>query len=211
MPTRVYLMRHAETCDPDLFHGYESDTDLSPFGYRQAAAVAPVLASRRPDVVISSGMLRARRTAEPIARACGLPLLIEPALHERKVGKLTGTPTNKEIGLWPETLDRWLAGDTAYGPEGSESYDDLVRRILPAWERVTSAHAGRTVVLVCHGIVCRVLLLAAAPFAGLADWRKLGRVANVSVSELEQGAGGRWRALTVAEVPQEVRELPREG
>jgi probable phosphoglycerate mutase len=211
MPTRVYLMRHAEPCDPDIFHGYESDVGLSPFGDRQAAAVAPVVAARRPDAVISSGMLRARRTAEPIARTCGLPLLIEPALHERKLGRLSGAPANKEIGLPPETLEHWQAGDTAYGPEGSESYDDLVRRILPAWERVTSAHVGQTVVLVCHGIVCRIILLAAAPFAGLADWRKLGRMPTVSISELERGPGGTWRALTVAEVPPEVRELPRPG
>ena len=101
MPTRVLLMRHAETCNPGVFHGYESDADLTEFGYRQAAAAAPGIAALRPDVVCSSAMLRARMTATPIAQACQLPLHIEPELHERKVGKLVGTQVNPALGIFP--------------------------------------------------------------------------------------------------------------
>lgn len=133
MSTRVWLMRHAQTARPDIFHGFESDSDLSELGYRQAQAIAPVVASFAPDVVISSGMLRARKTAEPIALACGKTLHIEPYLHERKVGSLVGTPAMPELGIWPDTLDRWIVGETSYSPEGAESYDDLQRRLLPIW------------------------------------------------------------------------------
>ena len=38
--TRVYLLRHAETAQPDVFHGYESNVDLGPRGVRQAEALA---------------------------------------------------------------------------------------------------------------------------------------------------------------------------
>src|SRR5581483_8043170 len=69
MMTRVFLLRHAETANPLVFHGAESDVALSPRGQRQAEAVARVLAGDRPDVVISSAMRRARDTAVPIARA----------------------------------------------------------------------------------------------------------------------------------------------
>src|SRR5688500_3171343 len=119
MPMRVWLMRHAETARPNVFHGFESDIDLSERGYRQAAAVAPVIASYRPDAVISSAMLRARRTAGPIAAACRLPLRAEPLLHERKVGGLTGLPVQSELGIWPDTLKRWIEGEPEYAPEGS--------------------------------------------------------------------------------------------
>ena len=93
MPTRVLLLRHAETASPLIFHGAESDIGLSERGRRQADAIAPVLAARAPSAIISSGMRRALDTASPIARACGLPLRIEPSLHERRVGALSGTPT----------------------------------------------------------------------------------------------------------------------
>jgi 2,3-bisphosphoglycerate-dependent phosphoglycerate mutase len=125
MPTRVWLMRHAETCRPDVFHGFESDAGLSEFGFRQAAGVAPVIARLRPDFIYSSAMLRARKTAEPIASACRLPLNVETELHERKVGQLVGSPAQPEVGIWPDTLRRWIDGDTSYAPEGAESYRDL--------------------------------------------------------------------------------------
>ena len=76
MPTRVYLLRHAETANPYVFHGAESDVGLSDKGRRQADAIAPYLAAKLPDVVVSSNMLRARATALPIARASGLRRLL---------------------------------------------------------------------------------------------------------------------------------------
>jgi 2,3-bisphosphoglycerate-dependent phosphoglycerate mutase len=206
MQTRVWLMRHAQTNPPDVFHGFESDADLSELGYRQAAVVAPVVAAYRPDVVISSGMVRARRTAEPIAQLCGLPLLIEPHLHERKVGALSGTPVQPELGGWPDTLNRWIAGDTSYAPEGAESFDAVQARVLPVWDRVTVTHSGKSIVIVCHGNVSRVLLLSLLKGYSVSDWMKLGKFPNISISELV-GAGREWTAHRISEVPLEARDL----
>jgi 2,3-bisphosphoglycerate-dependent phosphoglycerate mutase len=137
LPTRVLLIRHAETARPEVFHGFESDTDLGARGYRQAAALGPVVAALKPDVLVSSNMLRARMTAAEIARATGLPVRLEPLLHERKVGNMQGTPIQGEFGVWPDTLARWVAGETSYAPAGMESYDQIRDRVLPVWDRVT--------------------------------------------------------------------------
>ena len=210
MPTRVLLMRHAETCRPDVFHGFESDADLSELGYRQANVVATVVAALRPEFIYSSGMLRARLTAEPIARACRLPLHIESELHERKVGSLVGMPAQPEQGIWPDTLHRWMGGETSFAPDGSESFDAIRQRVLPIWDRLTVRHEGKTLVVVCHGIVCRVLLLSLLPNHTVADWNRLGRIQNVSISELV-GAGRTWNVSRVAEVPEEVSVLRKIG
>src|SRR5438270_13766039 len=90
MPTRVLLLRHAESADPTVFHGAESDIGLSERGKRQAELIAPNLANYRPVALVSSGMRRALATAEPIAQACGVSIRVESALHERRVGKLAG-------------------------------------------------------------------------------------------------------------------------
>jgi probable phosphoglycerate mutase len=205
MPTRVWLMRHAQTDRPDIFHGFESDADLSELGYRQAQAVAPVVARFQPDVLISSGMRRARLTAEPIARACNLPLQVEPLLHERKVGSLVGTPAVPELGIWPDTLERWAAGETHFAPEGAESYDDLQRRLLPIWTRITSAHHAKKIVIVCHGIVCRVLMLSLLGYHPR-EWTRLGKIQNVCISELLL-RDDQWHPERLVEVPEEVRLL----
>ena len=222
METRIYLMRHAETVRPDVFHGFESDVDLGPRGERQAMAVAGVIADLRPDGLVSSNMLRARRTAAAISRACGLPVQIEPELHERKVGALQGVSVHGDTGVWPDTLQRWIGGDTAYSPTpsptGAESFDDIRERVLPTWDRVTREFSGKSVVIVAHGIVCRVIILSIAEGYNVADWHRLGRIENASISELVStgrnrrgGRGGRaWQAVRVGYVPDVVREINAE-
>jgi broad specificity phosphatase PhoE len=196
MPTRVLLLRHAESDDPSVFHGAESDVGLSERGRQQAETAALLLAAQRPDAIISSAMCRARETALPIARACGLQLRIEPALHERRVGGLSGTPTKGAI--WPDTLRRWMAGDTGFAPADAESFDAISDRVLPIWRRLTEELHDRTLLIVAHGIVCKVLLLNVLPGWGVADWKRLGPVPNVGLSELVRDGDG-WQALQLNE------------
>lgn len=71
---RVFLVRHAEAAPgtPD---------DLRPLtdaGRVTARELGETLAALRPDAVVSSPLLRARETAEAVARAAGL----EPLVHE---------------------------------------------------------------------------------------------------------------------------------
>ncbi len=203
MPTRVLLLRHAESADPAVFHGAESDVGLSERGLRQAEAIAPVLAAETPGVVVSSAMRRAVATAAPIARAAGVPHRIEPDLHERRVGALGGTPTGLGDGVWPDTLRRWTAGDTGHAPAGAESFDAIRRRVVPVWQRLTAEWDGHTLVIVAHGVINRVLLLSLLPGFTVADWHRV-RTSNVGVNELVRDADA-WRAVRLDDVPAAAR------
>jgi phosphohistidine phosphatase len=66
---RVYVVRHAEAAPG---HPDELRT-LTPEGHGQAQSLADRLAEEDLDAVLSSPLLRARQTAEPIARAAGVP------------------------------------------------------------------------------------------------------------------------------------------
>ncbi len=65
---RLYLVRHAKAApgDPDELR------PLTPEGREQARLLGERLAGERPDAVVTSPLLRARETAEVLARACGL-------------------------------------------------------------------------------------------------------------------------------------------
>ncbi|MBL8794321.1 MAG: histidine phosphatase family protein [Planctomycetia bacterium] len=205
--TRVWLLRHAETADPTVFHGAESDIGLSERGQRLAEELAPWIAAQRPDCIYASGMRRARDTAAPFARTCGLPVQVEPDLYERRVGVLTRQPFHAFDGLWEETLRRWIAGETGFAPEGAESFDEIQARVLPAWQRLTNRHAGQTLVVVAHGVVCKVLLTSLGVGFGIADWKRLGSVENLGLHELVGGAG-RWQLLRLNYRPPTHREPP---
>ncbi len=198
--TRIYLLRHAESATPGVFHGAESDVELSAKGRMQAELVADTLAPLQPDVVVSSGMRRAIATATPLAARLGLTLQIEPDLHERKVAGLSLMPFDALNNIWGETVKRWMAGETGFAHEGAESFDDLRDRILPTWHRLLQTHVDRTVVVVAHGIVCRVLLLSILPGWKVADWERIGSTPNIGISDLIHD-GTSWRAVRLNEVP----------
>ncbi|MBY0512753.1 MAG: histidine phosphatase family protein [Gemmataceae bacterium] len=202
----IWLTRHAETALPTVFHGAESDVGLSELGRRQAAAAAAWFRQLGPAAVVSSAMTRARDTAAPIAAACGVPHLIEPELHERRVGELSGTSFSSEGGPWPETITRWMAGDTAFTTPGAESFDHLRDRLVPAFERVAGCFPDGRGLVVAHGVVCKVLLLCLLREFGPADWLRIGRVANLSVSELTR-PGEAWKAGSLLAVPPPVAAL----
>ncbi len=205
-PERVWLVRHAETSTPAIFHGAESDVGLSELGRRQAEAGAEWFRALHPTAVVSSGMRRAADTAAIIAAACGVPHLVEPDLHERRVGQLCGQSFSMTDGPWAETIREWAAGNTAYTSHGAESYDDVRARVLAAWDRVVAAHPVGRVVAVAHGVVCKVLLLSLLAGRAPTDWVKIGRVANLAVSELVPDGAG-WRVDRLLEVPAPVAAL----
>jgi broad specificity phosphatase PhoE len=189
-----------------VFHGAESDVGLSELGRRQAAAAADWFRPLRPTAVVSSGMRRAIDTAAPIATACGIAHRIEPDLHERRVGALCGIEFSMVEGPWAETVKRWSSGGSGYTSHGAESYDDLRARLLAAWERVIQAAPGERLVVVAHGVVCKVLLLTLLDGWGPQGWVRLGRVANLSVSELAPTDSG-WRAEQLLTIPEPVAAL----
>jgi phosphohistidine phosphatase len=65
---RLFLVRHAEAApgEPDDLR------PLTPAGRDAARALGERLAKRQPEAVLPSPLLRARETAERMARACGL-------------------------------------------------------------------------------------------------------------------------------------------
>jgi len=205
-PECFWLLRHAETTAPNVLNGAESDVPLSDHGQRQAELLAEWFEAKRPTAIVSSAMTRAKQTAAPIAARFGLPHHVEPLLHERAVGALSGQPFHLSEGPWAETLQSWQLGQTAKTSPGAESYDDLVARLVPAMNRLLARHCGERLVIVAHGIVCKVLLLEGLLGKSVADWTALGRIHNVSVSELRLADGG-WEAVQLLQVPEPIRDF----
>jgi 2,3-bisphosphoglycerate-dependent phosphoglycerate mutase len=155
---RMLLARHAETSAPDRFHGAESDIGLSEWGARQAELLGQSLREVGATALYSSAMRRAVDTAAPIGVACGLTPVAIPALHERKIGPLSGLSREEGWSTYAASKERWIAGDLEHTHAGGESYADIRRRILPIFGKLTSRHQGETIIVVAHGVVIRVFL-----------------------------------------------------
>jgi 2,3-bisphosphoglycerate-dependent phosphoglycerate mutase len=156
--TIIWLARHAETALPTIVHGAESDIDLGEHGRQQAVAAAPWFRALKPTVVVSSAMRRAVATAAPIAELCRVAHEIESALHERMVGPFSQRSGAEVDAVWAGTVERWEAGEVTYAFPGMESFASIRDRVVPAFERIAGRHANGRVVVVAHGVVCKVLL-----------------------------------------------------
>jgi broad specificity phosphatase PhoE len=172
-PTRVLLLRHALTAAPDQFHGAESDVGLGPGGFEQARRVAARIAAERPDAVYSSGMRRAAETARVIAEACGLDPLEWPGLHERRMGPMSGMPRAGGWSVYEQTKAHWIAGRLDFTHEGGESFAVMSDRATAAFRALLDREAGRTVVVVAHGVLNRVLLASMLEGHSHADFERI--------------------------------------
>ncbi|HVF75678.1 MAG TPA: histidine phosphatase family protein [Acidimicrobiales bacterium] len=152
--TRLVLVRHGEsmaTVD-QVVGGHDGCTGLSPLGRRQAEALRDRLAATgevAADLVLTSILPRAVETAEIVAPALGgLAVAQDCDLCEIHPGESDGLS-------WEEYGRRYNV-DMAADPlapiaPGGESLADFHGRVSKTLLRIADEHAGRTVVLVCHG------------------------------------------------------------
>jgi len=203
----MFLIRHAETATPDVFHGAESDIGLSSWGESQAERLAEHLSHSGAEAVYCSGMRRAIATATPIGRSLGLEPVIVPELHERRIGSLSGMGREQGWGVYEESKRRWIAGDLEFTHPGGESFAAIGRRVLPVFEELRARHPHGRYVVVAHGIVIRVALLGLLPGRTPADFDGVA-IDFASINELHHdGAAWRAEALNLVVAPSPARPV----
>ncbi len=169
-PTTTVLLRHGETplSGERRFAG-RGDIPLTSTGLRQADAAAQRLAARGGiDVILTSPLQRARRTADAVAAATGAPLVVEDAWAEADFGEWEGLTHAEAVERWPEEVAAWLA-DTGVAPPRGESFAAASSRVLAALDTLLAAHSRATVLIVSHVTPMKILLRHAllAPPAAL--------------------------------------------
>eukprot|EP00931_Biecheleriopsis_adriatica_P107153 TRINITY_DN81493_c0_g1_i1.p1 TRINITY_DN81493_c0_g1~~TRINITY_DN81493_c0_g1_i1.p1 ORF type:complete len:454 (-),score=72.05 TRINITY_DN81493_c0_g1_i1:76-1437(-) len=180
-PTTILLCRHGET-DWNLekrFQGHE-DVPLNDEGRRQADQMAAALRPKNLAAVVSSPLQRARETAGLIARASGLSISQDARLIERDLGLMQGLTSSETRSQYPEFWKAWKHTGIPFPPNsGVENSGDAVARIECALFDLAATYPGKTVAVVSHGALARVLLHRA--------------VGTASITTLVVGPGRSWR------------------
>ncbi len=156
----LYIVRHGQTdWNVQGITQGETDIPLNEEGIRQATTMASNLKHIKFDVVFSSDLIRAKRTAEIIAFEKKLAVETTKLLRERRYGKFDGTPYSmmkKYYDTW-ETLSK--KERIAYRPyKGYETDEEAVARFITFLREVAVTHAGKMVLVVAHGGLMRAFL-----------------------------------------------------
>lgn len=181
----LLLARHGETeWSRAGRHTGGTDLPLTPAGEAQATSLAPLLDGRTFGLVLTSPLVRARRTAELAGLTGAIP---EPDLREWDYGGYEGI-TTADIHRSRPGWDLWTDGvppGRDFPGESPRQVGDRADRVLA---RLSEALDEGDVMLVAHGHLLRVLTarrLGLPPSAGRLFRLETGTLSRLS---LEHGS-----------------------
>lgn len=175
-PARLWIVRHGESAGNVARDRADAaglgridiamrdvEVPLSQAGEAQARALGQWFAQRpedeRPQVVLASPYVRARRTAELIAETGGVvpgtpAHCIDERLREREFGVLDRLTRAGIVELFPEEAERrTFLGKFYHRPPGGESWADVILRLRSMLDTLSLHHAGERVLIVGHQVV----------------------------------------------------------
>ncbi len=148
--TRLYLVRHAQSLSNTGEADISTDPPLTAVGWEQARRLAQRLARQGIDLIYSSPQRRALQTAQAIAEATGLSVMVEDGLREVGMGtrgldvRRLGVEEAREVTRRIAATMRW---DAFPGSEGSRA---VRRRVRATIDAIARRHPGRRIVIVTH-------------------------------------------------------------
>ena len=153
----LLLVRHAHTEMAGTFCG-QSDPPLSEQGIAQLPGLNQRLAAYPLTHIFSSGLQRARQTAESIAQCRGLKVQYLDFLHELAFGSWEGLNWDQVVALDPAYAQHWLDNYPNVPSPGGEHFSDFCSRVQRGMTVIAAEVEGGCAVVVTHAGVIRTFL-----------------------------------------------------
>lgn len=176
-----YLVRHGETefNTKKILQGH-LDSPLTEKGIADAKLLGQKLKNIRFDLVFSSDLLRAKRTAEIITSEKKLAIESTKILRERSFGELEGKPYDA-LKAYYELIDKLKSQKKVTLNKYSIEEDEIVVNRLITFLRETAiTHPGKKILVVTHGGIMRIFLKHLG-FMNLVS----GSVGNLAIIKLQ--------------------------
>lgn len=146
-----YFLRHGQALSnkknilssslPEKFYN-----PLTGAGIQQAVKAAQKLKKEKIDIIFSSELLRARQTAEIVAKAVNAPVHYDCRLNEINFGVFEGRPVED----WAKFVEHYN-DFYAKKPEGGQSRLEVRKRILDFIEEINKKYKNKKILIVSHG------------------------------------------------------------
>lgn len=152
-----------------------TDVPLDEEGIQMAEWAAQRMQFEEWDVIYTSPLIRARKTAEIIAeKHTEVDFFLDKRLGEIGGGLIEGTTESERVAKWGKD---WRNQDIGFEPE-----DVIISRGMSFIEEVKQKHLGKRVLVVSHGGFISRLLHALVP-----DGEFSRDIGNTSVTIVELG------------------------
>lgn len=147
----IYLIRHGETTgDVEDRYGGDYDDHLSENGRKQSEELARKLKDKGIQIIYTSTRIRAVETAEIVQKELKVNLKKVHDLRERNhYGILTGMTKSEAKRKYQKAVAE-LATGLHHHVRDSESYEPFKKRIVTAFEKITSTKY-HCIAIITHG------------------------------------------------------------
>ena len=157
-------MRHGET----EYHAQQRllgriDIGLNERGWEQARRAADFFEGIKLAAVYSSPLRRCRETAQSVANAQGLEVVVMEGLMEVDMGEWDGRLVKELFTSDSDLVARWMRNPSSVSIPGGEDFSAVRVRVMAATREITARHLGDDAVLVVahggpiRGIICEAL------------------------------------------------------
>lgn len=144
-----FILRHAESKAnsqeivsiwPEKFYN-----PLTKKGKEQIKKIIPELKNKKIDFIFSSDLLRAKQTAEIIAKSLDLEIKIDKRLREINVGAFNGKSADEWYNFFNQPMERFTKR-----PLKGENLVDVKKRILGFIREIDKKYKNKRILIVSH-------------------------------------------------------------
>ena len=139
MTTKLYLVRHGQTCwNVEGRYQGQLDPPLTTRGRQQAIETARQLATVGVSAIYSSDLARAYETAEVLAVVTGLPLQLYTRLREINQGQWQGVLVDDIRTGWLEAFKAWEEHPWHNHPSSGETLEQVQTRLFASIDEIAT-------------------------------------------------------------------------
>ncbi len=182
---KILLIRHGHSLSNDLgtMTG-QIDSPLSNIGLKQAEIVSNyIFKNYKTDAIYSSDLTRAVDTLKPLSLLTNIKIITTSDLRELDCGEWEGERISDLINN--SIYLKWRDDDPTIKIPGGESFLELIKRARKILDKIVEENDGKTVAIVTHGGVVRMLFASILNLSPT-EWKeKLGYVSNASITFIE--------------------------
>jgi len=159
--TEIILVRHGQTeWNTQLIFRGRNDIPLNERGYKQASALAGALKERNIDAIYTSPLRRAVETAQPVATLFDLEVVPVQGLIDINYGEWEGVSYHEIKKRYTDEYAQWeQRPELVRFPQG-ETLDAVKERSLDAFIDIARKNPARSVLIISHRVINKVLLCA---------------------------------------------------
>jgi broad specificity phosphatase PhoE len=188
MMTSIYLVRHGQTAwnKEEIFRG-RTDVPLDETGLKQAELTGGYFKEMVIQGIYSSPLSRAWQTAERIARSQNLKVQPLEGIIDMSFGNWEGHAHLEIQRIDPETYRQWREYPHLAKLPGGETLDDVRKRAMFALEEVIELNPGKTLALVSHRVVNKVLICGILGIDHSHFWQIAQDTAAINLIQYKRG------------------------